>query len=224
MPANGRPGGPRWEPRTSAAAIEAVLDLVSAGASLSGLSLVAIAGHAGVSRNSLYRRWKTKEDLYLDVLAAVNKPLPEFAGPTARDDLAAFVTVLAERNLDQRARSMLRALTAEAAGFPGLYRRYFEEIITPRREAGYAIIRRGIAAGEIRSDVDIGLLREVLVAPILARMNSGAAGDPDPDQAGRQIVDLLYRGIQPRSESPAGALRSAAPAGRPGQGNAGPAG
>jgi hypothetical protein len=38
-----------------------VLDLVAAGATLSGLSLVTIAEHAGVSRNSLY----------LDVLDAV---------------------------------------------------------------------------------------------------------------------------------------------------------
>jgi hypothetical protein len=35
------------------------------------------------------RRRKTKDDLYLDVLDAINKPLPESDGPTAREDIAA---------------------------------------------------------------------------------------------------------------------------------------
>src|SRR6201999_3982739 len=105
-----RAGGRRRDPRTEVTAIEAVLDLVAAGATLSGLSLVTIAEHAGVSRNSLYRRWKTKDDLYLDVLDAINRPLPETDGPTARDDLTDQLAILTERAMDQRASSMLRAL------------------------------------------------------------------------------------------------------------------
>src|ERR1700689_1026985 len=101
-----RPGGRKRDPRTEAAAIDAVLDLVSAGATLSGLSLVAIAEHVGVSRNSLYRRWKTKDELYLDVLDAIATPLPEFDSPTAREDLTAHLDILITRTLDYRASSM----------------------------------------------------------------------------------------------------------------------
>ena len=96
------------------------------------------------------RRRKAKDDLYLDVLDAINKPLPESDGPTAREDIAAHLAILNERTLDTRAGSMLRALLAEAAAFPELHRRYFAEIVTPRREIMYRLIRRGIAAGEIR--------------------------------------------------------------------------
>src|ERR1700744_3227237 len=120
-----RPAGRKRDPRTDSAAIDAVLDLVNAGATLSGLSLVTIAEHVGVSRNSLYRRWKTKDDLYLDGLDAVNKPLPEFSTGTAREDLIADLAVVIERTLDERANSMLRALLAEAGAFPELHRRYF---------------------------------------------------------------------------------------------------
>src|ERR1700689_3033751 len=116
-----RAAGRRRDPGTDSAAVEVVLDLVSAGASLSGLSLVTIAEQAGVSRNSLYRRWKTKEDLYLDVLGTINSPLPEFDGPSVREDLVALLSILAERTLDRRANSMLRALTSEAGAFPELY-------------------------------------------------------------------------------------------------------
>ena len=53
-----RVGGRRRDPRSDTALIEAVLDLVSEGATLSGLSFVTIAKDAGLSRNSLHRRWK----------------------------------------------------------------------------------------------------------------------------------------------------------------------
>ncbi len=193
-----RPAGRRRDPRTEAAAVEAVLDLVSAGATLSGLSLVTIAEHAGVSRNSLYRRWKTKDELYLDVLDAINKPLPELDGPTARDNLAAHLAILIERILDKRAGSVLRALLAEASAFPELYRRYFEEIVTPRREAMYRLIRQGIASGEIRPGIDVAFVNEMLVGPVLARLGSGATEDLDPGETSQRIIDFAYDGIRAR--------------------------
>src|ERR1700744_2100651 len=191
-----RAGGRRRDPRTEGAAIDAVLDLISAGATLSGLSLVTIAEQAGVSRNSLYRRWKTKDELYLDVLDAINRPLPKPDAPTARDNLAAQLAILIERTLDKRAGSMLRALLAEATTFPELYRRYFEEVVTPRRKVMYRLIERGIASGEIRPGTDVEFVNEILVGPVLARMGSGTTGDLDPAITSRRIVDLVYDGIR----------------------------
>jgi len=190
-----RSAGRRRDPRTDAAAIEAVLDLIGAGATLSGLSLVTIAEHAGVSRNSLYRRWKCKDELYLDVLDAINLPFPSLDGTSTAEDLARYLAIIIERTLDARASAMLRALLAEAHAFPELHRRYYAEIVAPRREAMYQVIRRGIAAGEIRPDVDVAFVNEVLVAPILARMGSGSTADLDPRETSRRIVELVYRGI-----------------------------
>jgi AcrR family transcriptional regulator len=192
-----RTAGRQRDPETDAALMEAVLDLVSAGSTLSGLSLVEIAKHAGVSRNSLYRRWKTKDALYLDVLDSLNRPLPELSGPTASEDLAALLAVLVERTIDKRASRMLRALNAEAEAFPELHRRYFEEIVAPRREAVYQAIRRGVETGEIRPDVDEALLNDVLVAPILARMASGVVDDLDPLSTSRRITALVLNGVRP---------------------------
>jgi AcrR family transcriptional regulator len=198
MEENERPVGRQRDPETDVALVEAVLDLVGAGATLSGLSLVTIAKHAGVSRNSLYRRWKTKDALYLDVLDAINRPLPVVSGPTALDDLADHLAVLVERTMDKRASRMLRALNAEAEAFPELHRRYFEEIVGPRREAMLEAIRRGVVLGEIRPDVDVALLNEVLVAPMLARIASGNLDDLDPLSTSRRIAQLVLDGARPR--------------------------
>jgi AcrR family transcriptional regulator len=192
-----RASGRRRDQRADAAIIEAVLDLVSDGATLSGLSLVTIAKVAGVSRNSVYRRWKTKDDLYLDVLASINRPLPELAASCVRDDLIDLLAVMIERTLNPRASRILRALNAEAELFPELHRRYFDEIVTPRRAAMLEVLTRGMATGELRQDLDVGFTAGVLVAPILARMASGAVEDLDPIKTSQRIVDLLCTGIQP---------------------------
>jgi AcrR family transcriptional regulator len=194
-----RTSGRRRDERTDAALIDAVLDLVSDGATLSGLSLVTIARTAGVSRNSLYRRWKTKDALYLDVLQSINPGMqPDLERRSAREDVIALLAVLIERVLDKRASHMLRALNAEAEEFPELHRRYFDEIVAPRRDAMNQAICRGIAAGEIRPDVDVDLLSELLVSPILARMASGSTEDLDPAQTSRSITALVFAGAAPR--------------------------
>ena len=197
--ATARAGGRQRDPRADAALIEAVLDLVSAGATLSGLSLSAIAEHAGVSRNSLYRRWKTKEALYLDVLAAVNRPLPELAGRSAREDVTELLTVLTQRIVDPRASAMLRALNAEMDAFPELHRRYFRELVAPRREAMNQALQRGIAAGEVRPDIDVALVSELLASPVLARMSRGETADLDPVRTSERITALVFAGIAPRT-------------------------
>ncbi|MCO5997355.1 TetR/AcrR family transcriptional regulator [Actinoallomurus rhizosphaericola] len=190
----GRRGGRRRDPATDAAIIDAVLDMVAAGATLTGLSLVAIAKQAGVSRNSVYRRWKTKDELYLDVLETINERRPAPTGADLREDLAVLLRALAERVVDERASSMLRALNAEAAAFPRLHSRYFEEIVAPRREAMNQVLRRGVERGEIRPDVDPDLISELLVSPLLARMASGNIDRLDPERTGRQIIALVLDG------------------------------
>jgi AcrR family transcriptional regulator len=194
-----RTPGRRRDERADAALIDAVLDLVSGGATLSGLSLVTIAKTAGVSRNSLYRRWKTKDALYLDVLQSINLGMqPDLERRSAREDVMVLLAALIERVLDKRASHMLRALNAEAEEFPELHRRYFDDIVAPRRDAMNQAICRGIAAGEIRPDVDVDLLSELLVSPILARMASGSTEDLDPAQTSRSITALVFAGAAPR--------------------------
>ena len=204
-----RPAGPRAagtrtsgrqrDERTDTALINAVLDLVSRGETLSGISFVAVAELAGVSRNSLYRRWKTKDALYLDVLASLNRPLPDLPGANVRDDVSELLSVIIERSLDPRAAQMLRALNAEASTFPQLHRRYFDEVVAPRRAVLLALLRRGVEQGEVSADIDLDLAATVLVAPILSRVASNLTEDLDEKMTSRQIADLVFSGLAPRA-------------------------
>jgi AcrR family transcriptional regulator len=190
-----RNAGRQRDERTGAALVDSVLDLVSGGATLSGISFVAIAEHA---RNSLYRRWKTKDALYLDVLASLNRPLPELAGTSVRADVAELLSVIIERSVDPRASQMLRALNAEASKFPQLHRRYFDEVVSPRRAVLLDILRLGVERGEIAADADLDFAASVLVAPILTSVAFNMTQDLDPKATSRQIVEFVFAGLAPR--------------------------
>ncbi|MEE4023453.1 TetR/AcrR family transcriptional regulator [Gordonia sp. PKS22-38] len=193
--------GRRRDPAADVAIREAVLDSIADGATLSGLSLVSVARRAGVSRNSLYRRWSSKDELYLDVLDSINLPITVSAADSTRDALIALLRVLAERIVDRRATAMVRALTAESALFPDLHRRYFDEVVAPRRRTMVEVLNRGVRRGEIRRDVDVEFVAEMLVSPLLARMSAGDINDIDPESTSARITDLVLDGVWRRRPS-----------------------
>jgi AcrR family transcriptional regulator len=177
--------------------INAVLDLIGDGATLSSLSLVTIARRAGVSRNSLYRRWQTKEELYLDAVQTIDRALPDMTQQSARENLVGLLRVSFEGIEDRGVRSMGRAIRAEAQNYPDLYERYLGEIVAPFRSAMKSAIRQGKETGEIRVDVDETLLSELLIAPLFSRMTSIDTGEVDTELTSQLITDLLFEGVAP---------------------------
>jgi AcrR family transcriptional regulator len=189
-------GRPR-NPETDRVVINAVLDLIGDGATLSSLSLVTIARRAGVSRNSLYRRWQTKEELYLDAVQTIDRALPDMTQQSARENLVGLLRVSFEGIEDRGVRSMGRAIRAEAQNYPDLYERYLGEIVAPFRSAMKSAIRQGKETGEIRVDVDETLLSELLIAPLFSRMTSIDTGEVDTELTSQLITDLLFEGVAP---------------------------
>jgi len=157
-----------------------------------------VAKQAGISRTALYRRWNSKEDLYLDVLVKINLPLPELPGRSAYEDVTIVLARLIERASDQRAGQMFRALNAEAAAFPELRRRYYEDVVSPDREIMYEALRRGVATGEIRGDLNVSLVSELLVSPVIARLSRGDLANADPRASAEEIASAVFAGVTPR--------------------------
>jgi AcrR family transcriptional regulator len=189
-------GRPR-NPETERIVVDAVLNLLSGGATLTSLSLVTIARDAGVSRNSLYRRWKTKDDLYLDVVKSIDHSLPDFTEHSARESLVKLMTVTLERIADPRVRRLARSILAEDQNFPNLYELFVDAVIAPLYDAMKSTIRRAKQTGEIRVDVDESLFVELLVSSVFARMSSSDASELDPESSSRRVVDLLFSGVSP---------------------------
>src|ERR1700751_4870609 len=152
-PANRRPGRPRSE-QAEQAIIEATLDLF-AEQGFEGLFVEAVAARAGVGKATIYRRWPNKEELLLAAFGSLKSPFPQPKGVSVRDDLLAMVQVMCADKADPRKARRYALLLGEGEKYPRLMARYKETVVQPRRELMRSVIRRGIATGELRADVDV---------------------------------------------------------------------
>jgi AcrR family transcriptional regulator len=178
-----RPGRPR-SPEAHAAILRAALELALEGG-LRGLSMEAIAARAGVGKATIYRRWKSKEALFMDALGEIASTPDVPDTGTVRGDFMAAGAQAVDRLAPQAFRLVPRLL-AEAGDDPELLEAMHEALLRPRKAVIAEILRRGVQRGELRADVDIELAIDMVLGPVIARaLTSG--GDP------RSIAGLPLR-------------------------------
>ncbi|GHJ98510.1 TetR family transcriptional regulator [Streptomyces sp. Y2F8-2] len=189
----------RGRPRSEAverAIIEGVMKLMEDGVSLADLSIERIARTAGVGKATIYRRWNNKEDLFVDVLRAADPEDPELPGTSMRDDLVVLLEWLRQRALASRSSAILRNVQAQMKSSPKIWAAYHATVIAPRRRLGLDILRRGQRNGELRTDVDIDLMNDMLVAPMLVRSLLRPEA-PLEEGLSERIVDTTLEGLRP---------------------------
>ena len=124
----------------------------------------------------------------------MKSPFPEPAGVSVRDDLVAMLTVMCADKADPRKARRYALLLGEGQKYPRLMARYKETVVGPRHDAIRAVIRRGIATGELRADTDVEIALLALTGTVLAKEKS-ADGALNGDFAAR-IVDELLLGLR----------------------------
>jgi AcrR family transcriptional regulator len=181
--------------RAERAIIDAALELF-AESGPEGLCIEKVAAKAGVGKATIYRRWPGKEDLLLDAIAAMKSPLPEPKGESVREDLAALVDAIGRESVDPRRARQHALLLGEGTAYPRLLERYLETVIEPRRETVRAVLRRGVATGELREETNVEVAVDLLTGAVLARPRA-ARERPDRGYA-RRVVDELLTGLASR--------------------------
>jgi AcrR family transcriptional regulator len=191
-------GARRGRPRSDAsehAIVTAALDLLAEGHGVAAITINEVARRAGVGKDTVYRRWRSKDDLLLDALATLPaSPAEPREGPI-REVLVERVAELVARMHDDRNQRIYRSVLC--AGTPELRERFFSELIEPRRRGTRAVIAAAIARGELRDDVDPALLGMLLYAPLLAEILDGRPLRPlrgAPLSVAVRLVDAALRG------------------------------
>jgi AcrR family transcriptional regulator len=187
------PGRPR-NAQADEAILEAVLELLNEGQSAAAVSIEAVAAKAGVGKATIYRRWPNKEALLADAVRAMKGPLPELAGVSVREDLIALIqanrTPHAKRYGNVTACLLPEFIKDEALG------RMHRAVIEPRREVMREVLRRGIATGELRPDLDVEMTQLMLSAPSMIQ-SMLRLQDLVPDEGfAEKLVDAVLRGAQ----------------------------
>ena len=209
MPATAK-SEPRWTRRKharpeeiTAAALESFVERGYAATRLED-----VAARAGISKGTLYLYFANKEELFKAVvrealvarLVEFQSQIGKFQGSSA-DLLRLVFKTWWERIGSTRISGIPKLILSEARNFPEIARFYVEEVVRPGRETLAAVIRRGIARGEFRDDVDVEASVHLLAAPMLMITLWKNALEPccddriNPETLLEAHVDMLSRGL-----------------------------
>ena len=156
--------------RTEEAIIDATRELL-AESGVQRLTVEGVAARAGVAKTTIYRRWRSKDELALAVLIdMVDKvaAVPDL-GDT-RAELVAFlnggVKILGSTMMGR----VMQGLVSDLAADPALAAAFRERVVGRRVAEIRRLVERGIARGELRADADYELLNELLFGPVYYRL------------------------------------------------------
>jgi AcrR family transcriptional regulator len=197
--AGGLPAGPRrrGRPRSKEAEqaiLAAALDLF-AECGPDALGIEQVAARAGVGKATIYRRWRGKEDMLLEAISGLGSRLPVPQGRSVRADLIALLESICREAADPRRARLFALLQGEGARYPKLLASYLETVVRPQREVVAAVLRRGVATGELRENTDIEAATFLLNGAVLASMSGP---DHTDSRHIRRVVDELMRGLAAR--------------------------
>jgi hypothetical protein len=134
-------------------------------------------------------------------LARITVPTLEF--PDDADTATALITQLeALQRLfaDPCLGRLIIALTVEAQENPDTAQSLRRLWLAPRRESAARILQRGIARGEIRSDVDIEIAIDQLFAPLYHRALYYCGETSDTICGAAKAVEQFLAGAAPHSK------------------------
>jgi len=183
----GRPRNPEIDAAVLRAAL-AVLDELGYGR----LTLEGVARRAGTTKPAIYRRWPSRQRL---VLAALGRRLGGAKAPDTGCTLCDLdeclkVFVAAFRRM---APDVLGPLLADCAGDRELRAAFMTTLFEPPRAAVRATLERAYDRGDLRDEVDLELILDLVGSLVHYRALFGHA--PTSDVEIERAVEALLRGI-----------------------------
>ena len=193
------PSRPRGRPRDAdarGAIVDATLDLLAENG-FQAATMDAIASRAGVGKNTIYRRWRSKEELIVDALREL-APEPT---PRAQGDLRALLLDYLhdqEREFaDPRIGRLLPGLLGELQTNPEFALAWVDRVVRPRRRAIVDVLTKALERGELREGVDPDLIADLLLGPPFLRLLFPLGLRPVPKRYSEELLGTIWHGVKP---------------------------
>lgn len=167
-PAGQGPEVPDERVRRSRAAVLAATSELLIERGFSGVSVDEVSRRSGVAKTTIYRHWPARTDLLRDACADIGTPqtAPDLGSLPA--DIAALMGDLARALTTEKWTSVLPSIIDAGERDPDMAEMY------RRLQQGYsapfeAVIRRGVARGELQGETDVAALAAALIGPLFFR-------------------------------------------------------
>lgn len=181
--------GRRPSARTEQAILEATRELLAEGG-VQRLTVEGVAARAGVAKTTIYRRYRSKDELALAVLLDMVERIVSVSdlGDT-RAELVAFVNGAVKILGSTLMGRVMQGLVSELATDPTLAAAFRERVVARRVTEVHRLIERGIERGDLRPDTDVELAHELLFGPVYYRLF--LSGAPLDKRLAERIVDAV---------------------------------
>ncbi len=163
------------------------------------MTIEEVAARAGAGKATIYRRWPTKGTLAMDAMMAEIDPAAPFPDTgSVIEDFRLQLRAVARVFNRPRIRHTLTGVVFEAQNDPRLRNAFVERYMNPRRDQARAVIKRGIARGEIRANFDEGVLFDQLYGALYFRLL--VSGQPLNRRFTDELVGQAFEGLRPASK------------------------
>jgi AcrR family transcriptional regulator len=157
------------------------------------MTLDQVAAAAGVSKSTIFLRWKTKADLVTAALASVRMTGAPAPTGDARTDLVAILEDFAATVERVQGMALIGTCLAEEAHTPELLTLLRERTVRPRRALLRTVLEQARDRGVIRPDADLDAAVSALLGPFYADYMARSSARPE---WARLAVDLVLAGLR----------------------------
>jgi AcrR family transcriptional regulator len=189
----------RGRPRRAAARpaiLEATLELL-AERGFQAATMDAIAARAGVGKNTIYRRWASKEELVADAIHDLSAELDVLAGESLYAVLLYQIREVSRLFADPLVGRILPGLLGELHRNPEFANAWGERVVRPRRQAIDELLREALERGELREGIDPDLIADLLVSPPFVRIMFPFGIAEAPARYSEELLEAIWHGIAP---------------------------
>ncbi|MFF5935438.1 TetR/AcrR family transcriptional regulator [Streptomyces sp. NPDC012508] len=173
-----RPGSPRRAPAGAAVLREDVTEAIRAAVfeelatvGFARMSIEGIARRAGVGKTAVYRRWKSKLSLVLDLLGAfATQGLPAPSTGSLYGDVRALLEVGSHALRHPVASQVIPDLLVEAARQPEIADAIKAALLDGQQGVVAQIVREAVARGELPDGTDPERALDLIVGPLYWRL------------------------------------------------------
>lgn len=152
------------------------------------VTIGAVAGRAGVGVKTIYRRFRNRDELILGTIEVrVGMPSFENSGDTV-EDLVSMLGAGGQANVQRHRVRFFAAVALESGRHPEFLMALRRRFVWPLRGSLESVLVRAVRRGEVRDDVDLAVVIDLLMGFSGSRFWSGEDFERGQAASGIRVV------------------------------------